>query len=75
MEATKKPSKEPDTVPDGRGRGGGVPEANYGNEPDVKQITFWRQGCKSELPEPMYRMQCFDILDQFITLCAFLKGY
>ena len=47
---------------------------NYGNEPDVKQIAIWRTGCKSKFPEPMYRTQCFDIFDQFITICAFLKG-
>ena len=57
-----------------QGRGGGGPGANYGNEPDVKQIAIWRTGCKSKFPEPMYRTQCFDIFDQFITICSFLKG-
>ena len=74
MEATKEPSKEPDTVPERGGRGGGGPEAKYGNEPNVKQIAIWRTGCKSKFPEPMYRTQCFHIFDQFITICTFLKG-
>ena len=69
MEGTKEPSKQPEAVPE---RGG--PEANYGNEANIKQIAIWRTGCKSKFPEPMYRTQCFDIFDQFITICAFLKG-
>ena len=54
MEATKEPSKEPDTVPPGGG-----PEANYGNEPGAKQIAIWRTGCKSKFPEPMCRNAVF----------------
>ena len=63
MEATKEPSKEPDTVPGGWGgwgwRVGGGPGANYGNEPGAKQIAIWRTGCKSKFPEPMCRNVAF----------------
>ena len=45
------------------------------NEANIKQIATWRTGCKSKFPEPMYRTQCFDIFDQFLTICAFLKGF
>ena len=72
MEATKEPSKEPEAVPARGGRGG---DLNYGNEPGAKQIAIWQTGCKSKFPEPMYRTQCFDIFDQFITICAFLKVF
>ena len=75
MEAIKDGSKQPEAVPPrGEGGGEGGLGANYGNKPDVKQIAIWRTGCKSKFPEPMYRTQCFDIFDRFITICAFLKG-